>query len=392
VISPAELARRQLERDRRATAGFPHLLAHKMTRMRVSAHAFLRGAAPLFYDVLAVRPDLAAGPPGQGWLAGDLHLENFGAYRPAPLAGSGRHDQVEFGLNDFDEAVVGPWRLDLLRLLTSVFLAGRQHGLEGRRVTDLARALLAGYDLQRMPAAPAPIAALIETVRGRTRRQLLDARTELVRHRRRFVRGDRYRDLPRALADAARAAFGNWVSRLSVASTAPAEAFEIVDVAFRVAGTGSLGVLRVAVLTQGKGGPHSGWIFDLKEERAPAAARLLRPPPLEHAVRVKNAMLASLAHPPTMLGTTRLGGRSMLVRRLAPQEDKLDVTRLSSAELVPVARYLGALVGAAHRRGATLARSRRLSADDISRLLAQAVELCGIHEAAYLAWSGTLRS
>lgn len=49
--------------------------------MLASPHAFLRGAAPLFYEILAARPDLAAGPPGEGWIVGDMHLENVGAYR-----------------------------------------------------------------------------------------------------------------------------------------------------------------------------------------------------------------------------------------------------------------------------------------------------------------------
>ena len=72
-------ARRQLERDRASTARYPDLFAHKLQRMRASPLAYLRGSAPLFYEVLSKSSELERGPQGSGWLAGDLHLENFGA-------------------------------------------------------------------------------------------------------------------------------------------------------------------------------------------------------------------------------------------------------------------------------------------------------------------------
>src|SRR5882672_10323520 len=109
------LARRQLEHDRRSTLRYPGLFRHKLARMAPSPLAYLRGAAHLFYDLLRDRPDLAEGPRGKGWLVGDAHLENFGAYRIQPTGGpkGRRKDAVVFDLNDFDDAVQGPWRLDV---------------------------------------------------------------------------------------------------------------------------------------------------------------------------------------------------------------------------------------------------------------------------------------
>ena len=82
AFDPVLLAKRQLAGDRAKTARFPGLYERKIARMSASPLAFLRGAAPLFYEILSKRPDLARGPAGEGWLTGDLHLENFGAYRP----------------------------------------------------------------------------------------------------------------------------------------------------------------------------------------------------------------------------------------------------------------------------------------------------------------------
>src|SRR5262245_46644129 len=122
--SPIELADWQLARDREATARFPDLLEHKLRRMSVSPLAYLRGSAPLFYRLLAEHPELSKGPRGKGWLCGDAHLENFGVFR-TDAKKSRTHageEAVVFDVNDFDEAVVGPWRIDVLRLVTSLIL------------------------------------------------------------------------------------------------------------------------------------------------------------------------------------------------------------------------------------------------------------------------------
>ncbi|HVR61933.1 MAG TPA: DUF2252 family protein, partial [Polyangia bacterium] len=246
---PLALADWQLSRDRKATGRFAGLFEHKIDRMAASPLAYLRGAAPLFYRLLAQAPALSEGPGGKGWLCGDAHLENFGAFRT--------EDGVAFDINDFDEATIGPWRVDVLRLATSVMLAGRELGADGRRRIALSRALLDSYvrhafEASRMPAPPPPVAALLGQVKRRSHHELLAERTESTGDRRRFVRDRRYQELSKRQARAARAAFDRYARRL--ASGEPPRCFEVLDVAFRLAGTGSLGCLRVAVLTRGSGG------------------------------------------------------------------------------------------------------------------------------------------
>jgi hypothetical protein len=92
-----------------------------------------------------------------------------------------------------------------------------------------------------------------------------------------------------------------------------------------------------------------------------------------------------------MVGATRLRGESMFVRRLMPQEDKLDLAKLAHDELEPLARHLGALMGAAHRRGAKRPPRKPWRAGDQARLLAQAIALAGAHEAMYLAYCDQVR-
>ena len=151
-LRPDDLARWQLDRDRARCAERPWLLAQKLSRVSESPFAYLRGAAALYYELLARDPSLRDGPEGEGWIVGDLHVENFGAYRAGRFDGS--TDAVVFGLNDFDEAAVAPWRFDLVRVVASLLLAGRERGLSGDTVVQLAEAFLDAWCAQVFDAAP----------------------------------------------------------------------------------------------------------------------------------------------------------------------------------------------------------------------------------------------
>lgn len=401
AIDPYRLARLQIELDQDRTRRFPHLLGHKAERMCASPLALLRGSAPLFYKLLGEHPSLADGPRGEGWIVGDCHLENFGAFRAGSLSVHEKDDayareRVVFDLNDFDDAFVGPWRFDVIRLITSLVLAGREIGANGARTLDLCDALLeayvgAAFHRKKTSTPPHAVTALVDQVRRRTREQLLDDRTRRVGGQRRFIRGTRYEELGKKLRPRAERAFARYAKSLPEAEHPPAEALEVVDAAFRVAGTGSLGCLRIAVLVQGKGGADGGWVFDMKEEDEPSAACLLRPPRLQPAERVATAVRACVAYPPRMIGTTHLRRSSMFVRRLSPQEDKLDWTRLRPEDLEPLARYLGALLGRAHHRGAKKIPSKVWADEDGARLMAHAISLAGVHEAMYLAYCELVR-
>jgi uncharacterized protein (DUF2252 family) len=405
-LDPVRLAKRQLEIDRERTGRFPHLTAHKVERMTASPLALLRGSAPLFYELLEKHPALYEGPPGDGWLVGDCHLENFGAYRAGSLsaAPSARSrvasravpDDVVFDLNDFDDAFVGPWRIDVLRLMTSLILGGREMGTDGPATLDLCDALLdayvgAAFHRKKALAPCHAVTALVDKVRARSRKELLDARTEIVRGVRRFVRGPRYEDVTEKLRKKSERAFSKYAKRLPKGEQPGDEALTVIDAAFRVAGTGSLGCLRIALLVRGKGGIDGGWVFDMKAEDTPSAACLVRPPKLAPAERVETALRTTLARPPRMIGTTALRGESMFVRRLSPQEDKINLANLSKADLAPLARHLGALLGAAHRRGAKRIPKKAWKAEDRAHLLARAVGLAGLHEALYLSYCDAVR-
>src|SRR5262249_61012645 len=95
------------------------------------------GRAPLFSGRLAGRTELPRCRDEEGWLSGDLHIENFGAF-VAEAAGR-QPAGPTFDLNDFDDAIIGPLRLDVLRLSTSLLLAARELGANGGQAPGVGR-------------------------------------------------------------------------------------------------------------------------------------------------------------------------------------------------------------------------------------------------------------
>jgi len=92
-----------------------------------------------------------------------------------------------------------------------------------------------------------------------------------------------------------------------------------------------------------------------------------------------------------MLATSVLGSIGLVVRRLAPQEDKLNLRQLKESDLPPLAAYLGALLGRAHARGSAQTHRTPWSKSEQSELLGHAVALAGLHEAIYLALCQRIR-
>lgn len=389
-LSPFALAARQIALDHEATAAIPALFERKKQRLLASPHAFLRGSAPLFYEILAARAELASGPDGEGWLVGDAHLENVGAYR-------GETNEVVFDLNDFDDGAIGPWHLDALRLATSVLLAARGLDLPAPKASALCETLLEAHAAAACrahglsaPPRPGSVDRLIEVAKARSKADLLDDRcSQPHKGVRRFERGERYLDLPREIQAAVPDLLREYVTALG--ERAPkARDWGIEDAAQRVAGTGSLGRVRIAIVVKTASGEDR--IVELKEEGSSSVERLLGPPhvalaPSDRVVAAAHAMTPAPARLLASLPTTSLG-RSFIGRTLAPQEDKLDMTSARArGEIDAIVRYAGHLLGSAHARAASRPPAAPWSAAELAQILDQAIELGGLFESVYLAYA-----
>src|SRR5208282_2636359 len=230
---------------------------------------------------------------------GDLHVENFGTWRDT----DGR---LVWGVNDFDEACVYPYTMDLVRLATSALVAAREEHLTMKPKESVA-AILAGYE-QEMEEGGSP-----------------------------FVLGERHEWL-RAIAESKLrdpVVFWGKIDRLpTVKGEIPESAREAIEhllpepgmpyrLARRVAGLGSLGRVRLVAIAEWKGGRVAreakallpSALYWLNPKRAPA--EILYGAILRRAVRCPDPYVQMRGH--------------WIVRRLSPHCSRIELEALATS-------------------------------------------------------------
>lgn len=303
----------------------PERLRIKYSKMAQSPFSFLRGTAHLFYDELSEIGPFTEAPPA--WICGDLHFENFGSYQ-------GDNRLVYFDINDFDEAALAPCVWDLARLLTSILVGGRTLDLDHSQTATLCHACVDGYagalasgksHWVERETASGQIGKLLEGLRRRSRIDLLNGRTRGRASSRRIV-ADGKKALP--ATDEQRDRVSHSMSVFAATRENPGF-FRVLDVARRIAGTGSLGVDRFVVLVRGKNSPDGHHLLDLKEARPPALSEhLVNPQPRwrSEADRVVSVQRRMQAVSQALLDSITANGKSYVLRDLQPSEDRIRLT------------------------------------------------------------------
>lgn len=304
----------------------PRRLAMKFARMRAGPFAFLRGSCHLFYDQLPVTGAFAADAAPHAWICGDAHLENFGCYKAD-------NRLAYFDLNDFDEATLAPLTWDLVRFLASVLVADQALGATKEQAAQLCGEFLDTYAAVvasgkarwvERDTADGLVGALLESVRSRTRPDFLDRRT-IRQGRKRTIRCDGKHAL--AADERQRAAVVALME--DVARQAPDPSFyDVIDVAQRIAGTGSLGVDRFIVLVRGKGSPDGNYLLDLKRALPSAPQRRVpipQPAWPSEATRVVTLQRRMQAMSMAFLEPIDWRGGSFVLRGLQPSEDRVSL-------------------------------------------------------------------
>src|ERR1700759_1392128 len=114
----------------------PEMIRLKYEVMAENTFRFFRGTCHLFYEDLAAAEPLPLSP--LAWICGDLHIENFCSYK-------GDNKLVYFDLNDFDEALLAPCSYEVVRMVTSIFIAFDNLGFEPAKALNMARLYMRSY-------------------------------------------------------------------------------------------------------------------------------------------------------------------------------------------------------------------------------------------------------
>jgi uncharacterized protein (DUF2252 family) len=333
------------------------LIPIRYGRMVANPFAFYRGAAPLMAHDLSKLPhsDMIV------QLGGDAHLANFGLF-------ASPERRILFGPNDFDETLPGPFDWDMRRLATSFVIAARERGFALRDQRAIVRRLCETFrrrliDFSRMDtldiwyyqfkaASMLAIAdstaerskelAVIEKARQQSSRSVLNHATELVNGKLRI------KDAPPLVYhvplesphdskqyDAmVRRFFADYRLTLPDDRRALFDRYELVDVAIRVVGVGSVGTRCYEALFMADG--ECPLFLQLKEARASVLEDYLTPSRYpNHGQRVVNGQRLLQSASDIFLGWSKMRhtGNDFYVRQLRDMKGAFDFSTFDVEDL-----------------------------------------------------------
>lgn len=370
----------------------PSLVTLKYERMAASPFGFFRGAVP----VMAYDLSLVGNTGIVSQLCGDAHVRNLGAY-------AGPDGRLVFDINDFDETIAGPFEWDVKRMATSLILAGREAGSKDVHCFEAARLFLEQYrttmlEFSRMPVLDVvryqvhrlqsastvegilhlaeratPIHTLLTLTEPRDGKGAQQEKKDAAAKKGKPAKGTKATALkkvvngePRifkttppvltrltgAVAEKVVASLGPYTESLLPERRGFLAQYRPVDVAFKVVGTGSVGLRDYCVYMEGNG-PQDPLFLQIKEEAESGYApyvKAARRPRLHQGERVVLGERAMQLQSDPFLGWTTLDGREYLVRQLNDHKASIQVADLRAAGLLEYAEVCGELLARGHAR------------------------------------------
>ncbi|HEY1766110.1 MAG TPA: DUF2252 domain-containing protein [Terracidiphilus sp.] len=348
--------------DRSMHGRVPSLVKLKYELMAESPFAYFRGAAPVMAADLAVVPNTGI----MSQICGDAHVRNLGAY----AAPDGR---LVFDINDFDETLRGPFEWDLKRMAASLMLAGRAAGHKEGSARRAVEACMERYaaqmrDFARMPhlevgrfqvhrlESTKPVHAALSQAERSTPQHTLEQLTEPVSTNAsapRHFRESRplLTRLSAAQSAAVQASLAPYRAMLEPQRQHLLSFYRVLDVAFKVVGTGSVGLRDYCIYLEGNGA-RDPLFLQIKEQTASAYAPYLpdAQPPHHNGQRVADGQRAMQLQTDPFLGWTHIGPRSFLVRQLNDHKGSIELEDLARGGLEAYADVCGELLARGHAR------------------------------------------
>ena len=370
----------------------PDLVPVRHGRMLVSPFTFYRGAAKIMAADLKDTP--RAGLTVQ--LCGDAHLSNFGIFASPERA-------LLFDLNDFDETLPGPFEYDVKRMAASFTIAARNNAFTPAEAHDVTLASVRAYreamsgfaqmrtmDIWYARLSEPEVMAALNTAAGTAKDKMQKKEAKAgERAAKKNVLKARTRDSLQALSKLAEHVDGNYriVSQppivipardlfASYAMSADEvqaaiheqfrayratlqddrrrllERFEVIDVARKVVGVGSVGTRAFIVLLQGRD-QQDPLFLQIKEATASVLEdHLPKSRYKQHGERVVQGQRMMQAASDIYLGWTKgvEANRWLYWRQLRDMKGSADVESLKSFGMSFYARQCGWTLARAHAR------------------------------------------
>jgi uncharacterized protein (DUF2252 family) len=342
----------------------------KYAKMAGSPFSFYRGSAYLFYfDVSREWFPYHTSPERPTWIQGDLHFENFGAFR-------NEDGQIVYDINDFDEGYLGSYLFDLLRMSVSVALVCRTKQLGDDEQKNAITTYLEAYASQIRRFAKQKddprtlifdkdrtaglIRKLLKKTEKRLASQFLEGVTTLTRSSRRFKKSEEILPVTSEERHKLEESWPQYLASLAESTKRPDGYYAIKDVAVKHgSGTASIGLDRYYILIEGEGGEHAldDIIIEVKEVRVPIPAYFM---PYNESFwtyfghqgkRVIATQQAMHHKADPYLGYLTMDDRDFYVRERSSYKKRLKADKLKeTSDLMPVLDCMGRITAKLHSR------------------------------------------
>ena len=302
----------------------PELAQLKYKLMSENAFRFFRGTCHIFYEDLHAANNFPMSPVS--WLCGDLHVENFGSYK-------GDNRLVYFDLNDFDEAILGPLLWDVVRMTTSIFLAFDSLQITDKQALEavsifleyFTNTLFEGNARYIEPqTATGIVKKFLNVVSERTQKELIGERARIVKGTLRLDKSkDKHLKINKALKKELIENFIPWMR----SNNAPPNDYNVLDVCFRIAGTGSVGVERYLFLIQKVKDLKKFMLIDMKEATSSSLLPYIQqsqPQWASEAERIISVQKRMQNISPAQLSVNLFHDRSYVMQEMQPIKDRIN--------------------------------------------------------------------
>ena len=301
------------------------MIQYKYEFMKGNLFRFYRGTNHIFYEDLAGEKGFPGSP--DAWICGDLHLENFGSYKSD-------NRQVYFDLNDFDEAILAPSLWEVVRTTTSILVAFDTLKIEENKALRMAQLFLKTIGERLAAGKPSYIerntaqgivCEFLTAVNKRKQSDILSKKTMLKKDKLQIILNDpKHFKLNKKLKNDLADHVKHW---LKTDEDSPYN-YKVIDAVFRLAGTGSVGLKRYAILLKSSNKTGEKYLLIDMKQSTPSSLKpyikIKQPDWTNESKRIVSIQERMQNRPPALLSTSVFKGETYVMQEMQPTKDSIN--------------------------------------------------------------------
>lgn len=319
----------------------PSMVEYKLQRVKTSPFIFFRGYPVIFYAGIFQNYEALINHPinyldetvKNCTINADLHIGNFGYIK-------NKKDEPHFDINDYDECTNSNYLLDLIRLLTSVYIYASYYETK-EEPAKLCKIFLNSFhkklkkflseedDVQKYSIkeknAKGFIQDKIKDLLDVKKEDFLEKYTESNKFKLDKERITISNELKIQITEALNQTYFTEIKQVFP----EIKEIHVLDICEKLfSGVSSIGLHRYHVLVEIKMDKKENFIFELKETRNSTLSHFISLPSISNGKRILNGVNALATQPSKFFSCTKLNQKDYLVREISEYKSNLNLEKV----------------------------------------------------------------